>query len=67
MEELGSFESSGTIYQPTQPRIIQNDLNRQSTQMGERQISQGQFKVSKAKFRYDFFGLLDYDNEWSCR
>jgi hypothetical protein len=39
MEELGSFESSGNIYQHTQPRIIQNDLNLQSTQAGERQIS----------------------------
>ena len=67
MEELGSFESSWTIYQPTQPSIIQNDLNLQSTQAGERQISQWQFKISKAKFRDDFFGLLGYGNEWSCR
>ena len=40
MEELGSYESSGTIYQPTRPRFIQNDLNLQSTQAGERQNSQ---------------------------
>jgi len=67
MEELGSYESSGTIYQPTRPRFIQNDLNLQSTQAGERQNSQWQFKVSKAKFRKDFFCPLGYDNEWSCR
>jgi hypothetical protein len=67
MEELGSFENSGNICQPTQPRIIQNDLNLQSAQTRERQISQWQFKVSKAKFRDYFFSLLIYDIEWSCR
>ena len=67
MEELGSFETSGTIYQPTQPRNIQNDLNLQSTQAGELRICQWDFKVSKAKFRDNFFGILDYDKEWSCR
>jgi hypothetical protein len=67
MEELGSFETSGTIYQPTRPRNIQNDLNLQSTQAVERRICQWELKVSKAKFCDDFFGILDYDNGWSCR
>lgn len=47
MEELGSFGSSGTIYQPTQPRVIQNDFSLQWTHAWERQDYQWRFKYRR--------------------